>query len=589
VLLIFLIIGSAALFLAIFANRLSLDYSPGWGSGRLALLLIGLVMYGILVLSYFSKNTLIIRDANKKIIIRIRILFERIQQIFVSSKTGILFGIFVSMGITIYALWYSSAGRFPLFPSVDNAYIDLGESFLQGKLSLLEEPDPRLMELDNPYDFKQRENVPYRWDASYYQGKYYLYWGPVPALVSAAFDGVSRARPSASLIILIPYIGLAVIILIILLQCARHFFPVASSLSPGLFTVLGVINLPFIFLLGAPQIYHTSIIYGQFFLFLGVLGWVIYICKEKPAGLVMAGLSWGLAIGSRYNLGISVAVYLVFALIWMGRETRWKPSWKREGFLLIPLTLCLLGLGAYNFFRFGNPLDVGQTYQLTVSQPRDQYFSILYLLPNLYAYLFYPLTFVQKFPFVKSALFDPSLLPNWLNVPPQMLFDHNVFGIFPSAPGFWLIMIAIPLFILARMPLGRRQTALPLYSKRNNLFAMITLAGGVQFLFLTIYFHGAERFVPDFYIPITLGIAALVWKLDEIIQRTPGFRFAFWLIVAGLTIWTAGIGFFGGFGVPPKLFRSFNLELYTYLASYWNDHYAAFNTLLTALGFLGQP
>jgi hypothetical protein len=471
---------------------------------------------------------------------------------------------------------------------MDNAYIDLGESFLHGKLSLLEEPDPRLMELDNPYDFKQRENVPYRWDASYYQGKYYLYWGPVPALIFAAIEGITHVRPSASLVILIPYIGLAIVLQAIFTLTVRRFFPTALSLSPGLFTVLGVVNLPFLFLLGNPQIYHTSIIFGQFFLFLGILGWVIYIYTGKPAWLIMASLNWGLAIGSRYNLGISVAIYLVFALIWMGRDVGWKLSWKRVGFLLIPLALCLLGLGAYNFFRFGNPLEVGQTYQLTVSQPRKQYFSLSYLPSNLYIYLFYPLTIAQKFPFVKSALFDYSLLPDWLSVPPEMVFDHNVFGIFPSAPGLWLALAAIPLFILVRMSVGRRNAELPLHSKMNNFFAMITLAGGAQFLFLAIYFHGAERFVPDFHIPIIVGIAALVWRMDEVLQSRIGLRFAFWLLVAGLTIWTAGIGFFGGFGVPPKLFHSFNPELYTYLASYWNDRYAALNILLKALGLPGQ-
>ena len=512
--LIFLIIGSIVLFLAIFANRLGLDHSPGWGSGRLALLFIGLVIYGISALGYLSKKISIFSDENKKTIIRIHTVFERVQQIFLLPRTGIMFGIFVCVGITTYALWYSSAGRFPVFPSMDNAYIDRGESFLHGKLSLLEQPDSQLMELDNPYDFQQRENVPYRWDASYYQGKYYLYWGPVPALVSAAIEGISHVRPSASLIILIPYIGLAMVLQTIFTLMSRHFFPVASSLSPGLFTVMGVVNLPFIFLLGAPQIYHTSIIFGQFFLFLGLLGWFIHTHTTKPAGLMIAGLSWGLAIGSRYNLGISVAIYLVFALFSMGREAGWKPTWRREGLLLIPLATCLMGFGVYNFLRFGNPLEVGQTYQLTVSQPRTQYFSFSYLPANLYIYIFYPLTMVQKFPFVKSALFDYSLLPNWLSVPQEIMFDHNIFGVFFSAPGLWLIVVAIPLLVLTKMPIGRCQTDLPLYVKRNNFLAMITLAGGAQFLFLTIYFHGAERFVPDFYIPMILGIAVLVWKMD---------------------------------------------------------------------------
>jgi hypothetical protein len=68
--------------------------------------------------------------------------------------------------------------------------------------------------------------------------------------------------------------------------------------------------------------------------------------------------------------------------------------------------------------------------------------------------------------------------------------------------------------------------------------------------------------------------------MDEVFKPKPGVRFAFWLIVLGLTIWTAGIGVFGGFGVPPELFRSFNPVLFNQLASYWNDRYAGFIVLL---------
>jgi len=508
----------------------------------------------------------------KKYSLGIRTVFERVRQIFLSPKTGIIFGIFICAGIAAYAVWYSSAGRFPAFPLVNNDYIELGESFLHGQLSLLEQPSPWLMRLENPYDFEQREQNPYHWDASYYQGKYYLYWGPAPALVFAAIEGISRVQPSASLVILIPYIGLAIILQALFTLISKRFFPAASSLSPGLFTVAGVVNLPIIFLLGNPQIYHTSIIFGQFFLLLGLLGWMIYVYTEKSVGLLMAGLSWGLAIGSRYNLGISVAIYLVFALIWMKRETGWKSAWKRAGFLLIPLALCLLGLGIYNFLRFGNPLEVGQTYQLTLALPRNLYFSLSYLRANLYIYLTYPLSLLEKFPFVKTALFDwtYSFLPAWLNAPSEMMYDHYIYGIFPSAPALWLSVVAIPLFVLA----GIKRQIHPLpNSKRMNFFAMVTWAGGAQFLFLMVYFHFAERFAADFYIPFILTIAMLVWKMDEVLQSRGKLRLVFWMIVVGLTVWTAGLGFFSGFGVPPKIFRSFNQTLYNDLASFWN--YAA--------------
>jgi len=576
----FLVAGSIAIFIAVFANRLGLDSSPGWGRGRLALLIIGLVAYGVSALGYLSKWFLIPPERRENIRTKIQWILDRLRQFVLSPLTGLAFGILVCLGIAIYALWYSSAGRFPAFPEFDNDYIQLGESFLHGQLSLLEQPGPQLKALQNPYDYRQRENIPYHWDASYYEGKYYLYWGPVPALVFAGAEGLTHTQPSTSVMVDLPYIGLGLVLLAIFLLISRCFFPDASSLSAGLFTLMGLVNLPFLFLLGNPQIYHTSIIFGQFFLILGLLGWVIYLITGKTAWLIIAGLGWGLAIGSRVNLAVSVAIYLVFALAWMGRESGWRPSWKRDGSLLIPLALCGFGLGAYNFARFGNPLETGQLYQLTIPVAHSSYFSISYLPTNLFIYLFYPIDLVVKFPFVKSALFDVSLLPGWLSVPAAMSFDHNIFGVFSSAPGLWLMGLVVPLFILANRSVRERRAFQPPFSKRFYLFAMVAIAGIGQFLFLVVFFFGAERYIPDFYIPMVLGTAMLLWRIDEILKSRVGFRMIVWLIAAGLVAWTAGMGIFGGFGVPPQLFRSFNPVLYSQLASYWNDRFTVFFTIL---------
>ena len=93
----------------------------------------------------------------------------------ISARTlGIALAALVCAGIGAYVLWYSSAGRFPSFPSIPNEYVDLGQAFLHGQVSLLEQPDPRLAALSNPYNYNQRQDIPYHWDASYYKGKYYI-------------------------------------------------------------------------------------------------------------------------------------------------------------------------------------------------------------------------------------------------------------------------------------------------------------------------------------------------------------------------------------------------------------------------------
>src|SRR5687768_11579465 len=67
----------------------------------------------------------------------------------------------------------------------DAYYASLTEGFLRGQLSMAHRPDPRLMAMPHPYDHQAREanKVPYLWDASYFNGRYYLYFTPLPALL----------------------------------------------------------------------------------------------------------------------------------------------------------------------------------------------------------------------------------------------------------------------------------------------------------------------------------------------------------------------------------------------------------------------
>ena len=56
------------------------------------------------------------------------------------------------------------------------------DGFLSGHLYLSLPPPKELLALPDPYDPTQ--NIRYRlWDVSLYQGKYYLYYGPTPALL----------------------------------------------------------------------------------------------------------------------------------------------------------------------------------------------------------------------------------------------------------------------------------------------------------------------------------------------------------------------------------------------------------------------
>lgn len=474
--------------------------------------------------------------------------------------------------IGAFALWYTSSGRFPAFPKIQNDYIDLGQAFLGGQLSLQEQPDPRLAELPNPYEYKQRKNLPYHWDASYFDGKYYLYWGPVPALVAAGIQGLSGARVPAAVLVDLAYLCLLPIFLALLVQLSRPFSGSAAGGTLWLFVLIGFANLPLLFLIGQPRHYQASILYGQLFLTLGLLGFARYAAGAgRPSWLALCGLSWGLAFACRYNLAISVGIYILFAAFWIIRRAPQDGILLPGSLLVAPLALCLLGLGLYNAARFGNPLETGLTYQLTIPEFREISYSVSYVPSNLYVYLAYPLTGSNAFPFIQSAHFRLALVPPWLNIPTGREFDQVMFGVMGSVPALWILFVATAFLLLTAKGLrGGVTTPNP----GNPVLAMAGAAAAGQFLFLLVFFYAAERYVADFYLPLILCIALAVWRMDEALAGRRVLRAVLWLTVSALAVWTAAIGYFGCFGVPTLVGNFYQARTLADLASFWNGLHA---------------
>ena len=99
-----------------------------------------------------------------------------------AASAAVVLGVLV---ILIY-IWFVSVGYWTNWPKTTSYYMQLSDAFAHGQVSLLVEPDPALLSLEDPYTLANRENISYPWDVVFYQGKFYLYWGPVPALLISA-------------------------------------------------------------------------------------------------------------------------------------------------------------------------------------------------------------------------------------------------------------------------------------------------------------------------------------------------------------------------------------------------------------------
>jgi hypothetical protein len=85
-----------------------------------------------------------------------------------------------------------TAGTFTTWPTWNANYNQLAEGFRAGHLHVISEPSPALLARPNPFDWSNF-NLWYL-DASLYKRHYYLYWGPVPALLVLAFKVVARIK-----------------------------------------------------------------------------------------------------------------------------------------------------------------------------------------------------------------------------------------------------------------------------------------------------------------------------------------------------------------------------------------------------------
>jgi hypothetical protein len=185
--------------------------------------------------------------------------------------------------IALAQVWIVSAG-YEGMPQYSDNYSRLATGFLHGELGFLVRPSPQLLALPDPYD--PVANHFYRWhDAVLYNGRYYLYWGPVPALLIAAVSGAIGDRTPTigdQYLVIAFVLGTTVLAAILITQIRARFFPrqpVWSAALPILSLGLGT---PVMYMLARGAVYEAAIASGQFFLMAGLVAAWFGLSGPRP-------------------------------------------------------------------------------------------------------------------------------------------------------------------------------------------------------------------------------------------------------------------------------------------------------------------
>jgi hypothetical protein len=410
------------------------------------------------------------------------------------AVTGVIFG-----AVIWFYDWTVGAPRFFAGPQPDY-YNLLVDGFQHGSLAMSVTPDPWLG-VDNT---KARH---YLLDASFYQGKYYLYFGVTPAVVLfwpwTLVTGHDLPEPVAALLLAAAAFALSVGWLRTLQQ---RFFPQAGGwFWPMAILLLGV-GTGYPVVLRRPLFYEIAILSGVVCSMGGLWCLTLAILRsgQSVRWLGLASLGAGLAAGSRPTLipGAVLAVGLVAAhLWWRDRGIRGAAGgWRIILAAGLPLGVCGAGLAWYNWARFGNPLEFGLHYQLG-SNGNGFPFRPGSLWPNLQLYYFTAPDFSWFFPFFSPGATPPGTYP------------EQVHGQF-----FWLPLFALAIWAGVAVA-WRRQGG----REFGAVLAAVLVWAGVALVFVGMAPVHSNRYQLDFHPGLVVAtLLGLMFCLQSAPRRWVG-------------------------------------------------------------------
>lgn len=305
------------------------------------------------------------------------------------------FGFFATYGRFSFRsrAWDLPGGR-----PADAYYNSLGEGFLRGQLSMAHRPSAALMALPNPYDYHAREEAGagYLWDASYLNGRYYLYFSPLPALLfNIPFRLLYGAWPSDQFAaaVFASWAFLMAALFVTRVPDGRRSLPAAVWIL--LLGFGGIV--PFVMVYA--RTYEVAILCGMALTSTWAWSLVRFIETPDLRRLLWISTWLGLAIAARPNL----AVLLVVTFLALP-----KPRLRPSLIAMIPLTLVAGSLLAYNYLRFHDPFEFGHRYQLTYMSMAEKRVCGCLTLPearrlvhHASLYVFAPPALTSSFPFVE--------------------------------------------------------------------------------------------------------------------------------------------------------------------------------------------
>lgn len=255
-----------------------------------------------------------------------------------------------------------------------NQYEVMADRMLEGHLTFDYEPDPALLAMENPYDRDARDEqgVEYHWDHAFYNGKYYMYFGVVPEFLAfipyKLITGQSLPSYRATrLFTAVFIIGLFVM----MKKLAERYFPKLTKAAYAFGCVSFSVFSAWYFT-AAPAMYCTAISAAVCLEIWSIILFYSALFETKTekgtvAAMTAGSLLGALVFGCRPPVALANIVFFPFLIAIIRAKKIKKRLIPRVALILLPYVVVGISLMLYNYVRFDNPFEFGQSYQLTVA------------------------------------------------------------------------------------------------------------------------------------------------------------------------------------------------------------------------------
>ncbi len=531
------LLGAGMMLAMVFANAIGLDDNAEWGLKRYLIFLLGCIF---LLLAFLLPK-------------------ENLYKWLVSAQGRIYIGAVLLNGVMImYYIWCVSIGSWATWFYETNYYDLQASAFASGQIALQIQPDPALLALQGAavYEPANREGIPVLWDASFYNGNYYLYWGPAPAFLLVIFKLFHPKEVGDNVLTFLYTAGTFIFLTLISLHLRQKYFnktPAWAFLLTLAFC--GLVN-PMTYILFEPRIYEAAIIGAQFFLMGGIYFLLRGLDSSARRDFAFCGVLLACAAGSRTTL-IPAILMLVLVMAAWAFKTHQRDAFKLLVAAGVPLAIGAVSYAAYNMARFNNPVEFGLKYQLTsynLYKDLEQTFSAVYIAPNLFKTLLNPLEIRSTFPHLFATRWAG---PEWLaeKTYPDfyLLYAESITGIFIASPFLIFIFFA------------GAQKKIPWE------IAVLGISTLATFITLQFFFFTAMRYLLD-VIP-TLAILASIgfWQGLERFASHRLAKFTHAALGVSLFIYSAIIGFALSISAHFEQIRGVNPDLLQQIGWYFKN------------------